>query len=75
MDNAAGRPASMPDGSAAPRRLVCARCGAAFDCGLGQDCWCAAEPWRVPVTDGAKSEDCLCPPCLRRAAAEHGTRA
>jgi len=29
------------------RKLICARCGAAFDCGLGGDCWCAAEPVRL----------------------------
>jgi hypothetical protein len=53
----------------APRRLTCARCGAAFDCGLGGDCWCAAEPYRMPMTTAA-AEDCLCPACLRQAAAE-----
>jgi hypothetical protein len=46
------------------RRLSCARCGTAFDCGLGGDCWCAAEPFRVM----AAAEDCLCPACLRQAA-------
>jgi hypothetical protein len=51
-----------------PRRLACARCGAAFECGLGQDCWCAAEPYRLPLA-GATAEDCLCPACLRHAAA------
>ena len=51
-----------------PRRLTCARCGAAFDCGLGGDCWCAAEPYRLPLTSAGEIEDCLCPNCLRRAA-------
>jgi hypothetical protein len=51
----------------APRRLNCARCGAAFDCGLGGECWCAAEPYRLPMS-GATAEDCLCPDCLRKAA-------
>ena len=32
------------------RRLACARCGTAFDCGLGGECWCAAEPYRLPLT-------------------------
>jgi len=50
-----------------PRRLACARCGAAFECGLGGDCWCAAEPYRLPLPDAA-AEDCLCPACLRKAA-------
>lgn len=51
----------------APRRVVCARCGTAFDCGLSADCWCAAEPYRLPMTK-ALIEDCLCPECLRNAA-------
>jgi hypothetical protein len=51
----------------APRRLACARCGAAFDCGLSGECWCAAEPYRLPMTGDAR-EDCLCPACLRKAA-------
>jgi len=52
-----------------PRNLNCARCGAAFDCGLGGDCWCAAEPYKLPLTDAGAAEDCLCPSCLRKAAA------
>jgi hypothetical protein len=58
--------------NAPSRRVVCARCGAAFDCGLGGDlggeCWCAAEPYRLPMT-AAATEDCLCPDCLRKVAA------
>jgi hypothetical protein len=50
-----------------PRRLACARCGAAFECALDGECWCAAVPYTLPMpTDTA--EDCLCPECLRRAA-------
>jgi len=61
----------MTDSKPAPaRRLTCACCGAAFDCGLGGDCWCAAEPYRMPL-DAGKGEDCLCPACLRQAAARH----
>ena len=30
-----------------PRQLVCTRCGGTFDCGLGADCWCAAESFRL----------------------------
>jgi hypothetical protein len=60
--------------SSMPRRLICARCGATFDCGLGGDCWCAAEPFRLPMPLPAPTtaavEDCLCPTCLRVAAAE-----
>ncbi len=52
---------------AAARRLACARCGTAFECGLSGDCWCAAEPYRLPMTK-ARLEDCLCPDCLRKAA-------
>jgi len=52
----------------APRRIACARCGASFDCGLSANCWCAAEPYRLPMTKAA-IEDCLCPACLRKAAA------
>ncbi|MGC2715786.1 MAG: hypothetical protein WA366_20655 [Pseudolabrys sp.] len=51
-----------------PRRLSCARCGTAFECGLSNDCWCAAEPYRLPMTK-AWIEDCLCSTCLRKAAA------
>lgn len=59
--------ASASSESAATRRLTCARCGTAFDCGLGGACWCAAEPYRLPMPDAA-TEDCLCPGCLRAAA-------
>jgi hypothetical protein len=55
-----------------PRRLACARCGTAFDCGLGGDCWCTAEPYRLPLTAAGAAEDCLCPTCLRRAAEAAG---
>jgi len=44
----------------------CARCGAAFVCGLragAPECWCASRPPLTPVT-GA---DCLCPGCLDEA--------
>jgi len=51
------------------RKLACARCGTVFECGLGGTCWCAAEPYRLPMTNAA-TEDCLCPACLRKAAAD-----
>jgi len=35
---------------------------------LGGPCWCSAEPYRLPVPE-AGAEDCLCPACLRAAAA------
>jgi hypothetical protein len=53
--------------NAATRRLACARCGTQFECGLGGDCWCAAEPYRLPMPADA-AEDCLCPACLKAAA-------
>jgi hypothetical protein len=56
------------------RRVTCARCDAAFDCGSGGQagdqaggCWCAAEDYRMPMPMAA-GEDCLCPACLRAAA-------
>ncbi|MCF8478269.1 MAG: cysteine-rich CWC family protein [Pseudolabrys sp.] len=59
---------TLPD-ALAPRRLTCARCGTAFDCDLSGGCWCAAEPYRLPLSAQAAQEDCLCPACLRKAAA------
>jgi hypothetical protein len=52
-----------------PRRLACARCGTAFECGAPGECWCAAELYRLPLTPAGEIEDCLCPACLRKAAA------
>jgi hypothetical protein len=49
------------------RRLVCARCGVAFDCDPAGDCWCKEEDYRLPIPE-AGAEDCLCPVCLRQAA-------
>jgi hypothetical protein len=59
----------MTDTAPSSRRLACARCGKEFECGLAGDCWCAAEPYRLPLTLAGEIEDCLCPDCLRRAAA------
>jgi hypothetical protein len=52
-----------------PRQLSCARCGNDFTCSRSGDCWCAAEPYRLPMPahDGG---DCLCPDCLRKLVAE-----
>jgi hypothetical protein len=55
--------ASIPRG----RRVVCARCGSDFSCGLSGDCWCASVPVRLPLP-GESTEDCLCPSCLKKAA-------
>jgi hypothetical protein len=49
-----------------PRNIVCERCGTLFRCNLDGDCWCAAESYRLPLP---LSGDCLCPACLRQAAA------
>jgi len=54
------------------RRLACARCGAAFECGsTGADgsCWCMDESYRLPMPE-AGAGDCLCPACLRAEAAK-----
>jgi hypothetical protein len=57
-----------------PRRLACARCGTAFECGAGShsgSCWCVDETYRLPMPADA-AEDCMCPTCLRAAAAAAG---
>ena len=56
-----------------PRRLSCARCAAIFECGSTvRACWCMAEDFRVPMPPGGANEDCLCPACLHKAAADRG---
>ena len=52
--------------------IVCPRCGTEFECVLGGDCWCTAEPYRLPLTAAGAAEDCLCPACLRQAAEAAG---
>jgi hypothetical protein len=64
----------MEKPAASPRTLACARCGATFACSLEGGCWCAAEPYRLPMPDST-AEDCLCPACLREAAAAARARA
>jgi hypothetical protein len=54
------------------RRLTCARCNSAFDCGSGGTaggCWCMDEDYRLPMPNPAAG-DCLCPACLRAEAKE-----
>jgi hypothetical protein len=63
----------MTDTAPSSRRLACARCGKEFEYGLAGDCWCAAEPYRLPLTRAGEIEDCLCPDCLRKAAAASTT--
>ena len=38
-----------------PRRLGCAQCGKSFECGLNADCWCAAEPYRLPLWSNSQT--------------------
>jgi hypothetical protein len=50
------------------RTLTCERCGTEFGCTLdAKNCWCADESYRMPIP--AEGSDCLCPDCLRIAAA------
>jgi hypothetical protein len=61
----------IPATTLALRRLACARCGAAFECGTGGragGCWCMDEASRLPLPEAAGT-DCLCPACLRAALA------
>jgi hypothetical protein len=54
------------------RKVVCARCGAEFSCGLSKECWCAAETARHPLPKaGTGFDDCLCRACLQAIAANH----
>jgi uncharacterized protein len=56
------------------RAVACARCGAKFECGATADaCWCADEDFRLPMPE-SDAEDCLCPRCLRAAAAAQPAR-
>jgi len=49
------------------RQLACAGCGTEFGCNLSGPCWCMEQDFRMPMpVDGG---DCLCPDCLRKAAA------
>jgi hypothetical protein len=60
-------------GTSPSRRLACAGCGAEFGCNLSGPCWCMDEDFRMPMpSDGG---DCLCPDCLRKAAADAASAA
>ncbi len=57
------------------RRLICEKCGQEFGCARDSigECWCNAEPYRLPLPAPAaagRAGDCLCPACLREAAAK-----
>ncbi|MBS0532897.1 MAG: hypothetical protein JSR72_02465 [Proteobacteria bacterium] len=54
--------------SPSSRALTCAQCGVSFNCSGDVDCWCAAEPYRLPMPDADSGGDCLCPACLRERA-------
>ncbi|RDV03333.1 hypothetical protein DXH78_01250 [Undibacter mobilis] len=51
------------------RTLTCAACGTTFTCSGDVGCWCAAEPFRLPMPSLEAAADCLCPSCLRAKAA------
>jgi hypothetical protein len=53
--------------SVGARQTACPRCGTRFGCDLSGNCWCDAEVARLPMP--VAGEDCLCPACLRAAAA------
>jgi len=61
------------DFTATERRLICEGCGQEFRCARDNigACWCNAEVYRLPLpAAGARAADCcLCPACLRQAAA------
>ncbi len=56
-------------GSATTATLRCTKCGAEFACDPVGACWCKDEAFRLPMPK-AGAESCLCPKCLREAAAE-----
>jgi hypothetical protein len=64
--------AEQRDLASTERRLICEGCGQEFGCSRDNigECWCNAEAYRLPMpAPGARSTDCLCPACLRQAAA------
>ncbi|HEX3501936.1 MAG TPA: cysteine-rich CWC family protein [Xanthobacteraceae bacterium] len=59
--------------TSAERRLICENCGQEFGCGRDNigECWCNAETFRLPLPAAeSRAADCLCPACLRQAAAK-----
>jgi ribosomal protein L34E len=59
---------SGPSNAPAPASSRCARCGAAFHCGIDDagGCWCARLP-SLPRQAYAAGTGCLCEACLRKA--------
>ncbi len=46
----------------------CARCGAAFGCGMlagAERCWCADLPALGSLPSQYQGQGCLCPDCLK----------
>jgi len=53
--------------------MSCQRCGQEFGCSREDidRCWCAAEPYRLPMKlppEAGGFSGCLCPSCLRAVA-------
>jgi Cysteine-rich CWC len=66
------REPEQPDSTAGERRLICESCGQEFGCARDNiaECWCNAEAYRLPLPPaGGRTAGCLCPSCLRQAAA------
>jgi hypothetical protein len=47
------------------RAKTCPRCGTVFGCSTSSGCWCAAEPYSLPMPTPGSTDDCICPTCLR----------
>jgi len=54
----------------AARTKTCTHCGTVFDCSTSSGCWCAKEPYRLPMPAPGSTDDRMCPPCLRAEAAK-----
>jgi hypothetical protein len=54
----------------AARAKTCARCSTVFDCSTSNGCWCAAEPYHLPMPAPGSTDDRMCPTCLRAEAAK-----
>jgi len=55
------------------RQMSCERCGREFGCSRDaiETCWCAAEPYRLPIPlppEVGRFSGCLCLSCLRTVA-------
>ena len=61
-----------PANCASGAKETCEACGAEFGCEPTGDCWCFAEtvPAETLKEIRGRYERCLCPACLRQAAAQ-----